>query len=597
MEQSPTKRRTAVPPKAPPSHLRKTPKRPDLSVEQILKWADEYFVDHERWPNVNSGRIRPAIDDTWHRIDNALRAGTRGLPRNSGLTLARLLEKHRGVRNSQYPPKLTIDQIITWAKAHYRRMGEWPKEESGHVLEAPGETWKAIDMALVKGRRGLTGGSSLARLLALHGLARNIRDLPRLNEKQILAWADAFHQRYSRWPTSTSGEIKDSPDENWHAIDSALRAGSRSLRAGSSLADLLARKRGLRHRDRLPRLSQAKILSWCDAHKQRTGHWPTKTSGPVVDAPEETWLAVDSAMKRARRGLRKRSSLAQLLNQARARRAIGFIPKLSRAKILHWCDLHKLRTGELPKCASGPIADAPGETWSGIDAALRAGSRGLRTSDSLAERRPSPQNNSATIPRLRTSDSLAELLARKRGARNRKSLPRLSASVILRWCDAHNRRTGKWPDRQAGPVADAPGETWMAVDSALREGLRGLPGRSSLAQLLARTGRQRNRADLAPLSDATILTWCDAHLRQTGRWPTKMSGSIPNTNGETWNGVDSALRNGRRSLSGGISLAHLVASNRDTPNQLRSALPGRRLTKRQKSDLVGEFVLFAADAQ
>jgi hypothetical protein len=44
-----------------------------------------------------------------------------------------------------------------------------------------------------QGVRGLPAGCSLPQLLAKHRRVRNIHDLPRLNRKQILAWADA-HQ-------------------------------------------------------------------------------------------------------------------------------------------------------------------------------------------------------------------------------------------------------------------------------------------------------------------------------------------------------------------------------------------------------------------
>jgi hypothetical protein len=45
------------------------------------------------------------------------------------------------------------------------RTGRWPSAGSGPIAEAPGEKWNADNMALVKGNRGLPGGSSLARLL------------------------------------------------------------------------------------------------------------------------------------------------------------------------------------------------------------------------------------------------------------------------------------------------------------------------------------------------------------------------------------------------------------------------------------------------
>jgi hypothetical protein len=54
----------------------------------------------------------------------------------------------------------------------------------------------------------------------------------------------------------------------------------------------------------------------------------------------------------------------------------------------------------------------------------------------------------------------------------------------------HRARTGKWPQAGSGPVAEAPGENWSAIDYALRRGYRGLPGDSSLSWLLAQNGRE-----------------------------------------------------------------------------------------------------------
>jgi hypothetical protein len=104
----------------------------------------------------------------------------------------------------------------------------------------------------------------------------------------------------------------------------------------------------------------------------------------------------------------------------------------------------------------------------------------------------------AARPRgLPGGDTLARLLARHRGTRNRKALPALSVERIERWARAHFRRTGSWPRRADGPIADAEGETWMAVEVALSHGQRGLPGGSSLAQVVAecRSVRSTSRSD------------------------------------------------------------------------------------------------------
>lgn len=228
----------------PRSRLRTRPKRQPLGIEEILDWADEWFSSHGRWPNINSGLIPGTIDDTWARIDDSLLNGHRGLPKRTGLTLARLLAKRRGVRNSEYPPRLSMAQIVRWAKKHHERTGQWPKASSGAIQDAPGETWQAIDMALRKGkRRGLPGGSSLARLLSSRCGVRNWQQPSRLTLATILRWADAHYARHGRRPTGKSGPVAAAPGETWLAIDKALAVGRRWLPGGSSLARLLNEKR------------------------------------------------------------------------------------------------------------------------------------------------------------------------------------------------------------------------------------------------------------------------------------------------------------------------------------------------------------------
>ena len=59
----------------------------------------------------------------------------------------------------------TEEEILQWAELHFHRTGCWPKYYSGPILDAPGETWGAVENALRFGRRGMAGGSSLAKLL------------------------------------------------------------------------------------------------------------------------------------------------------------------------------------------------------------------------------------------------------------------------------------------------------------------------------------------------------------------------------------------------------------------------------------------------
>jgi hypothetical protein len=293
---------------------------------------------------------------------------------------------------------------------------------------------------------------------------------PVLYLSQILAWMDDFHERTGRWPRRDDGRIGATIGETWQAVNIALQKGWRGLPRGSSLAQLLAEYRGVRNPARLPHFTITQILRWADAHYRRTGQWPMSKSGPILEAPGETWLAVQKALYDGKRGLRGGSSLAQLLAKHRGVRNPQDLPRLSYKQILAWADAHYARTGSWPTLDSGPIHDACGETWSAVSTALVDGLRGLPG-----------------------GSSLARLLAKHRGVRNRKDLPKLRIATIVSWADAYYRRTGTWPKHISGPIPEAPGETWAGMEAALKVGLRGLPGGSSLFQLLHQYRNVRRR--------------------------------------------------------------------------------------------------------
>jgi hypothetical protein len=291
-----------------------------------------------------------------------------------------------------------------------------------------------------------------------------------LTEEEILAWADAFHARAGRWPQLADGPITGAHGLTWLAVNAALSEGFHRLPGGSSLAGLMADRRGHRHIRRLAPLSEAQILAWADAHFGREGRWPTSRGGPIEGTDGETWANVAAALQQGRRGLPGNSSLTRLLAAARGVRNRAALPRLSLAQILRWADEHHQRTGVWPKASSGVIAAAPQETWCYVNAALVVGSRGLRG-----------------------NSSLAKLLAAKRGVANRQNMPPLTPEQILAWADAHYRRTGRWPGVHSGVIhGSRPPQTWRVVEAALYAGCRGLPGKSSLKRFLREHGRRQS---------------------------------------------------------------------------------------------------------
>jgi hypothetical protein len=305
-----------MPPRRRPRRLRAG--RPPLSVQQILAWADHEHQRTGRWPRTTDGPVLADRNDRWRNIDAALRGGHRGCP--GGYSLARLLADHRGVRNPMGLPDLTGPQVAAWAEAHHRRAGGWPHADSGPVLDAPGEKWDNIDQALRDGGRGLPGGDTLARRLARECGLRYPLGAPALSEGQIAAWAEAHRGRMGAWPVETSGAGLDTPGEVWRNLNRSLRDGERGLPGGDSLARLIARRFGVRNQSSVPRLTIKLILAWADAHRRRSGRWPRVASGPIADAPGETWLAVDTALRYGQRGLRIVTSLPRLLARYRGAR-------------------------------------------------------------------------------------------------------------------------------------------------------------------------------------------------------------------------------------------------------------------------------------
>lgn len=284
-------------------------RRPVLTYDQILQWADQVHRETGDWPTADSGHVKGA-DEDWCNIDAVLQKGQRGLPKSS---LAKLLAKYRNRRNQQDLPELRERQIVKWADAWKRKNRAYPTRTSGPIPGVNGETWARVNAALINGYRGLPGGSSLARLLAEYRDVPNIQALPDLVIAEILRWVDSYKSRERTWPNEDSGDIPEAPGHTWKGIDSALRKGTRGLQGGSSIARLLAKHRSVRNEKALPKLTERGIWVWIVTHQCRTGSWPNSRSGTILGTRSEKWSAVDAALRCGSRGLPGGSSLGDLI--------------------------------------------------------------------------------------------------------------------------------------------------------------------------------------------------------------------------------------------------------------------------------------------
>lgn len=228
--------------------------------------------------------------------------------------MAQLLAEMRGVRNRSRLPHYTVGLILTWIDAHVERDGCWPKATSGPIKGVPGETWGAVQAALVHGNRNLPGGTSLSKLLARKRGVRKACYLPPLSASLVLRWIDSFKRRTRQWPTRNSGPIAESAlGETWASVNDALVLHRRRLHGYGSLARFLSHHRGVRNRKNLPHLKIKQILAWADAYIKRHGKRPTHLSGPIPESRGETWAAVHAALSHGNRGFPGGSSLYRFL--------------------------------------------------------------------------------------------------------------------------------------------------------------------------------------------------------------------------------------------------------------------------------------------
>lgn len=286
-------------------------------------------------------------------------------------------------------------------------------------------------------------------------------------------------------------------------------------------------------------LSEELILHWVDAYHGRHDEWPDLKSEPV-QGMHETWVAIDLALRRGTRGLPGGSSLPKLLEQHRGRIRRNNQPILTEDQILSWADAYYEIHEKWPIQSSEKI-EGTNENWRNISLCLRRGDRGLPG-----------------------GSSLAQLLEEYRGYRHWNNAPSLSEERILTWADEYFRIHNKWPTEISGMIFDTD-ENWKNISQCLRIGLRGLPGGSSLAQLLQSHRDYQNPKGKPSLTEDQILAWADLHYQRHGRWPVIVSGQIE---GEdlTWSAVNLALQRGTRGLPGGSSLARLLETYRGKRN-------------------------------
>jgi hypothetical protein len=195
--------------------------------------------------------------------------------------------------------------------------------------------------------------------------------------------------------------------------------------------------------------------------------------------------------------------------------------------IAHHMWLYFQKHGKFPSENSGPVDGLPGENWSAFNHALAQGFRSLPDRSSLHQ------------------------IAIKKGW----CLGDLTEDIIAHHMWRHFQKHGRFPAQRSGAVDGLPGENWRAFNQGLVQGVRSLPGGSSLHQLAIKKGWC-----LGDLTEDIIAHHMWRHFQKHGTFPSSISGPIDGLPGETWCAFNRALMGGFRSLPGGSSLAQFKKS-------------------------------------
>ena len=487
--------------------------RENWTEATILDLADRFFAAYGRWPGAKDGPVEDGTKATWVGIDIALRKGIRGLPGGSSLPL--LLAKQRGFLGRGDQREFTYDDILVWADSHYARTGSWPNCKTGPILECPGDTWADMDRRMRLGQRGFDRKLSLAQFLHAERCARIKGQPSQLTEKAIIEWAKHHYYITGNWPTHTSGQVLDAPEEAWSAINGALIQGLRGLHRTTSLAKLIAEFGGKRITDKgSAPVDMQRVRQKINEYYAEHGVWPTESCKVPVSGAND--------------GLRQDITFAELIAEELGDRTRTSMPDLTFATILGWCDSHKSATGDWPTANSGMVLDSPNESWDRLSHCMARGLRGL------------PE-----------AISLSRLLERERGVPHRFRCD-LTVELILAWADDYMAKHGEYPTRNSKQgIPQSPGDKWRHIDHALINGTRSLPGASSLSQVLVQHRGKRTLRNAPPLTPEQIEQWARLHFERTGTWPSNTAGGrVLDAPEEAWRAINDALAQGKRGLKG-----------------------------------------------
>lgn len=341
---------------------------------------------------------------------------------------------------------------------------------------------------------------------------RAAQKLPNLREDDILSWAYANRDAEGNLPGMAAAITSPAVEQKIRHLNQTLLFGFRGLTGGMDLPHLYY-KHGLISWK--PPITEQFVLTNIIKFFLKHNRLPLPADGAIEGLKDQEWVHMSRWGKRYGIG-----SLRQVYVR------YGFrMERLTEDAIIEQAKKFHALHGRLPGAGDGLLPDYIGEDFHSINIALRQGDRGLGGGLSL------------------------DKLYIKHGLK----LGELSEEIIIHHALRHFEKHGKLPNQYSGPVEGFPGESWRGWYNSLKEGTRNLGGGLSLEKLYIKHGLR-----FETLNADLIFALALEHLKYTGEFPNKNSGSVFGYPGENWHAIHTALNKGNRDLPGGDTLAQLL---------------------------------------
>ncbi|MDC0274489.1 hypothetical protein OAK91_07135, partial [Planctomycetaceae bacterium] len=501
--------------------ITKTTDKQELTVSQILSWADEHHKRTGKWPKHNSGKVHEQ-DETWNAIDFSLKTGGRGLKEQ--LSLAKLLWERRGVKWRRRKRSLNLDWIQEQAIHYYYMTGKWPTNTSGEIFDT-GENWMNIQIALQTGDHGLKGGQSLEQLLYEFSTTLNDTDKAKIPKKDLalgFIYSKIYEYRNltGKWPKSNA-PVDSDQNLRWGRLYYQLKIGFEGLPRGINLNALIDAIKIDKHDKFTPhKLTKAWIKKQSQIFYSVNHEFPNpRKTGYLryIGRTNLSWESIDLALKFGLRGLNGGSSLVSLFvtkysktNRKNSQKDIDEKPPTTHSKntsfkssnqssktnssglTYGWIAIqaseYYSEHGKWPNAYSGKI-DGSDTTWASIDAALRIGLKGFPGGESL-DRLIKPLSlvkGSPSKTQKKSRPKQSELHGvRSTSIQKKQSHTNLNEEWIIHKALEHRKVKGFLPDQKSGIVLGT-NEFWYGIHYALLNKKRGLSAGLTLEKFLKYT--------------------------------------------------------------------------------------------------------------